>query len=251
MTSRSAAPRTSAATRAPASSRPSAPTCRASRSATTSSTRSSPPAASAPSAPTATRTCATTAPPSWAGSCSTAPRASTPAGQDASVMAGLGTFSEHCVVHEWSAVKVLPDLPLDKVVLLGCGATTGWGSAVYAADVRPGDNVAVVGVGGLGSAAVQGARLAGAERIFAIDPVEFKRETGPEVRRHPHGQHRRGGLRADPAGDLGPHVQQGHPHQGRGPGRRDGRGHGHHLQAGQGRRHQHPPVGRGRTSRSR
>ena len=98
-------------------------------------------------------------------------------GQDASVMAGLGTFSEHCVVHEWSAVKVLPDLPLDKVVLLGCGATTGWGSAVYAADVRPGDNVAVIGVGGLGSAAVQGARLAGAERIFAIDPVEFKRET--------------------------------------------------------------------------
>ena len=98
-------------------------------------------------------------------------------GQDASVMAGLGTFSEHSVVHEWSAVKVLEDLPLDKLVLLGCGATTGWGSAVYAADVRPGDNVAVVGVGGLGSAAVQGARLAGAERIFAIDPVEFKRET--------------------------------------------------------------------------
>ncbi len=98
-------------------------------------------------------------------------------GQDASVMAGLGTFGAHSVVHEWSAVKVLPDLPLDKLVLLGCGATTGWGSAVYAADVRPGDNVAVVGVGGLGSAAVQGARLAGAERIFAIDPVEFKRET--------------------------------------------------------------------------
>ena len=97
-------------------------------------------------------------------------------GQDAMVMAGLGTFSEHCVVHE-SAVKVLDDLPLDKLCLLGCGATTGWGSAIYAAEVRPGDNVAVVGVGGLGSAAVQGARLAGAERIFAIDPVEFKRET--------------------------------------------------------------------------
>jgi S-(hydroxymethyl)glutathione dehydrogenase/alcohol dehydrogenase len=98
-------------------------------------------------------------------------------GEDASVMAGLGTFAEHCVVHEWSVVKVLEDLPLDKICLLGCGATTGWGSAVYAAEVRPGDNVAVIGVGGLGSAAVQGAALAGAERIFAIDPVEFKRET--------------------------------------------------------------------------
>ena len=98
-------------------------------------------------------------------------------GQDALVMAGLGTFAHHCVVHEWSAVKVLEDLPLEKLCLLGCGATTGWGSAVYAAEVKPGDNVAVVGVGGLGSAAVQGARLAGAERIFAIDPVEFKRES--------------------------------------------------------------------------
>jgi S-(hydroxymethyl)glutathione dehydrogenase/alcohol dehydrogenase len=97
-------------------------------------------------------------------------------GQDALIMAGLGTFATHSVVHEWSAVKVLDDLPLDKLVLLGCGATTGWGSAVYAAEVKPGDNVAVVGVGGLGSAAVQGARLAGAERIFAIDPVELKRE---------------------------------------------------------------------------
>ncbi|NBU38975.1 MAG: hypothetical protein EBS32_12220, partial [Actinobacteria bacterium] len=98
-------------------------------------------------------------------------------GQDALIMAGLGTFATHSVVHEWSVVKVLPDLPLDKLVLLGCGATTGWGSSVYAAEVKPGDNVAVIGVGGLGSAAVQGARLAGAERIFAIDPVEFKRES--------------------------------------------------------------------------
>ncbi|MBU3701808.1 MAG: zinc-binding dehydrogenase, partial [Acidimicrobiia bacterium] len=95
---------------------------------------------------------------------------------DALIMAGLGTFATHSVVHEWSAVKVLPDLPLDKLVLLGCGATTGWGSAVYAAEIMPGDNVAVIGVGGLGSAAVQGAKLAGAERIFAIDPVEMKRE---------------------------------------------------------------------------
>ena len=54
--------------------------------------------------------------------------------------------------------------------------TTGWGSAVYAAEVQPGDTVVVVGIGGVGINAVQGARLAGAKRIIAVDPVEFKRE---------------------------------------------------------------------------
>lgn len=57
---------------------------------------------------------------------------------------------------------------------------SGWGSAVYAADVRPGEDVIVVGIGGVGSNAVQGARLAGARRIFAIDPVAFKRERALE-----------------------------------------------------------------------
>jgi S-(hydroxymethyl)glutathione dehydrogenase/alcohol dehydrogenase len=79
-------------------------------------------------------------------------------------------------VHEASCIKIEPDLPMDKACLVGCGVTTGWGSAVYAAAVRPGDNVAIVGIGGIGINAVQGARLAGAERIFAIDPVEFKRD---------------------------------------------------------------------------
>jgi S-(hydroxymethyl)glutathione dehydrogenase/alcohol dehydrogenase len=66
-------------------------------------------------------------------------------GQDALIMAGLGTFATHSVVHEWSAVKVLPDLPLDKVVLLGCGATTGWGSSVYAAEVNKTNNF-IIGI---------------------------------------------------------------------------------------------------------
>jgi len=57
---------------------------------------------------------------------------------------------------------------------------TGWGSAVYAAEVKPGDTVAVVGVGGIGANAIQGARLAGAKRIIAIDPIEFKREKAME-----------------------------------------------------------------------
>jgi hypothetical protein len=61
-------------------------------------------------------------------------------------------------------------VPLDLAALLGCGLTTGWGSAVYRADVQPGEDVAVVGVGVLGAAALQGARLAGARRIFAVEP---------------------------------------------------------------------------------
>lgn len=91
-------------------------------------------------------------------------------------MVCLGTFAHATVVNQASCVKIHPEIPLDRACLVGCGVTTGWGSAVYAADVRPGENVAVIGVGGIGASAVQGARLAGAERIFAIDPVPFKRE---------------------------------------------------------------------------
>ena len=69
---------------------------------------------------------------------------------------------------------------MDKACLLGCGVVTGWGSAVYAADVQPGETVAVVGVGGIGANAVQGAKLAGARVVAAIDPVEFKREKAME-----------------------------------------------------------------------
>jgi S-(hydroxymethyl)glutathione dehydrogenase/alcohol dehydrogenase len=97
-------------------------------------------------------------------------------GSDIRTMLNLGTFAHHTVVHQASCVKILDHYPLDKACLVGCGVTSGWGSAVYAAEVRPGDDVVVVGIGGLGAAAVQGARLAGAERIFAIDPVAFKLE---------------------------------------------------------------------------
>lgn len=97
-------------------------------------------------------------------------------GKDLFTMVLLGTFAHHTVVHEWSCVKIPKEVPLDRACLVGCGVTTGWGSAVYAAEVKPGDKVAVVGLGGIGSAAVQGAALAGAEQIFAIDPFEWKQE---------------------------------------------------------------------------
>lgn len=97
-------------------------------------------------------------------------------GTDLWTMVCLGTFAEHTVVNEMSCVKVDDDVPLELACLVGCGVTTGWGSSVYAAEVRAGDDVAVIGVGGIGTAAIQGARLAGARHIVAVDPVEFKRE---------------------------------------------------------------------------
>ncbi|HEX4983467.1 MAG TPA: NDMA-dependent alcohol dehydrogenase [Ilumatobacteraceae bacterium] len=97
-------------------------------------------------------------------------------GQDLGIMCLLGTFAERTVVNEASCVKIHPEIPLQIACLLGCGVVTGWGSAVYAAEVRAGETVVVVGIGGVGSNAVQGAALAGAERIVAVDPIEFKRE---------------------------------------------------------------------------
>ncbi len=101
-------------------------------------------------------------------------------GKDLALMCLLGTFAHHTVVNEASCIKIDNDVPLDRACLLGCGVVTGWGSSVYAAEVTPGDTVVVVGAGGIGSNAIQGARLAGAKRIIAVDPVEFKREKAME-----------------------------------------------------------------------
>ena len=87
------------------------------------------------------------------------------AGDEAiTMLAKLGTFSNHACVSEQSLIKVDPDLPLEAVALVSCGVATGWGSATKRADVRPGETVVIVGVGGIGMNAVQGARMAGAER---------------------------------------------------------------------------------------
>jgi alcohol dehydrogenase (nicotinoprotein) len=89
----------------------------------------------------------------------------------------VGTFSQYGVVSEASAVKVEDHLPLEVVALVGCGVVTGFGTAVNAGNVRPGDTTIVYGVGGVGINAVQGATHAGARYIIAVDPVEFKRST--------------------------------------------------------------------------
>ncbi|MDX6216294.1 MAG: hypothetical protein QOG99_1878 [Frankiales bacterium] len=97
-------------------------------------------------------------------------------GKDLGTMVALGTFSPYTVVAVESCVKIDDDIPLEKAALVGCGVTTGWGSAVNAADVQPGETVVIYGVGGIGTAAVQGAALAGANQIVVVEPVEWKRE---------------------------------------------------------------------------
>ena len=101
-------------------------------------------------------------------------------GQPVTLLAKLGTFAELTCVSEMSVIKVDDDLPLDCVSLVSCGVATGWGSATRRADVQVGDTVVVVGIGGIGINAVQGAKMAGAGRVIAVDPVEFKREKAME-----------------------------------------------------------------------
>ncbi len=100
--------------------------------------------------------------------------------QPVGLMAKLGTFSNHACVAQDSLIKVDDDLPLECVALVSCGVATGWGSATNRAAVTPGDTVVVVGIGGIGINAVQGAKMAGAKHVIAIDPVEFKREKAME-----------------------------------------------------------------------
>ncbi|CCW13178.1 Alcohol dehydrogenase [Rhodococcus aetherivorans] len=88
----------------------------------------------------------------------------------------LGTFAPYVTVHEASVIKIEDDIPLDKAALLGCGVATGWGSATAIGGTKVGDSVVVIGIGGVGINAVQGAAHAGARHVVAIDPVEFKRD---------------------------------------------------------------------------
>jgi S-(hydroxymethyl)glutathione dehydrogenase/alcohol dehydrogenase len=98
-------------------------------------------------------------------------------GTDYGQMCMLGTFAEYATISEHSVVKVDESLPLETAVLVGCGVPTGWGSAVYAGNVRAGDTTVIYGIGGIGINAVQGAAHAGAKNVVVVDPLAFKRET--------------------------------------------------------------------------
>ncbi len=94
--------------------------------------------------------------------------------EDAMQFAALGSFAEMMLVHENACVKIREDMPLDIASLIGCGVMTGIGAAWNTAQVRPGDTVAVVGCGGIGLNVVQGAYVAGAGRIIAVDMLAEK-----------------------------------------------------------------------------
>ena len=179
----------SAATRAPARSSRSARASPASPSATTSSSASSPPAAGARRAPAAASTCATSAPSSSPAARSpTSPPATTPrTASDLGIMCCTGTFSpvhgrERGDLHQDRAAH-----PARQGRRSSAAASPPAGAAAtYAADVQTGETVVVIGIGGVGMNAVQGAAMAGARHVVAVDPVEWKRDSAAHLRRHPH-----------------------------------------------------------------
>lgn len=96
-------------------------------------------------------------------------------------MCGISTFSRHTLIDVAAAIKVPNDMPLTSACLAGCGVGTGWGSAVNSGEIRPGHTVIVMGTGGIGIHAVQGARHAGASHVIAVDPIQLKRELAGKV----------------------------------------------------------------------
>jgi len=105
-----------------------------------------------------------------------APRLSREGGGVMNQFLNLSSFAEQMLVHEHAIVKINPEMPLAQAALLGCGATTGLGAVMNTAKVEPGATVAVIGCGGIGLNAVQGAYLSGASRIIAIDMLDTKLE---------------------------------------------------------------------------
>lgn len=101
-------------------------------------------------------------------------------GEPVSAMTNVGGFAEYSITPATGLVKVPDDVSLDIAALVGCSVTTGYGAVVNTAQVRPGSSVAVIGAGGVGLNIIQSARLAGAERIIAVDMAEHKLATARE-----------------------------------------------------------------------
>ena len=97
-------------------------------------------------------------------------------GKEIKHFAGVSSFSEYSVIPERAVLKIPNDFPLDKAALLGCGVITGVGAVFNAARVKPGSSVAVFGTGGVGVNVIQGAAIAGAEKIIAVDILPSKLE---------------------------------------------------------------------------
>ena len=110
-----------------------------------------------------------------------APRITRPDGSPVGQMLNLSAFSEVMLVHEHACVRIDPAMPLDRAAVIGCAVTTGAGTIFNACNVTPGETVAVVGCGGVGLATINAAKIAGAGRIIAADPVPEKRELAKKL----------------------------------------------------------------------
>ena len=102
-------------------------------------------------------------------------------GEQLQQFARLGAFAEQMLVHENAVVKIRDEMPLDRAALIGCGVTTGLGAVFSTARVEPGSEVAVIGAGGIGLSAIQGARIAGASKVIAVDVTDHKLDVARQV----------------------------------------------------------------------
>jgi S-(hydroxymethyl)glutathione dehydrogenase/alcohol dehydrogenase len=112
--------------------------------------------------------------------------------------ADLAAFAERMLLHERAIIKISDDIPLDRAALLGCAVTTGVGAALNTAEVRPGSSVAVFGAGGVGTSIIQGARIAGARQVIAVDLLDSKLETA----RHFGATHTVNASKVDPVKEI-------------------------------------------------
>lgn len=119
-------------------------------------------------------------------------------GQPMNQFLNLSSFAEQLLVHEHAIVKIPEEIPLESAALLGCGATTGLGAVQNTAKVHPGATVAVIGCGGIGLNCIQGAYLAGARQIIAVDMVESKLELARQF----GATHTVNASKADPVGQV-------------------------------------------------
>jgi S-(hydroxymethyl)glutathione dehydrogenase / alcohol dehydrogenase len=104
-----------------------------------------------------------------------APRITKPDGSTVNQMLNLSAFAEQMLIHENACVRIDPEMPLDRAAVLGCAVTTGAGTIFNTCKVTPGETVVVVGCGGVGLATINAAKIAGAGRIIACDPIPEKR----------------------------------------------------------------------------
>jgi S-(hydroxymethyl)glutathione dehydrogenase / alcohol dehydrogenase len=119
-------------------------------------------------------------------------------GEEVHQFANLSAYAEKMLVHSNAIVKVRDDMPLDRAALIGCGVTTGVGAVLNTARIEAGSTVAVFGCGGVGLSAIQGARIAGARMIIAVDVHDHKLETAHDL----GATHTINGARADPVKEI-------------------------------------------------